>query len=152
MRRHLAHLVAVAGLGLGWALIAAACGGSSTNSNPTASGGNTATATSGGGGSTSNANELPQAGPEWSAFHLLDAAGYAAALGEAVTAVEDDGVVPDSYGCEIGRARALTAAGALISTTLWTTKSVDDARQEYSTVANFLSTPPPSTWVTSRGL
>ncbi len=87
--------------------------------------------------------ELATAGPELSAYHLLDAAGYTAALGEPVTAVEDDGVVPDRYGCEIGQARALTAAGVLITTTLRTADSTDNAKQEYSNEANFGSTPGP---------
>ncbi len=133
----------VLGLMLVLGLLAMACGGGDDAKSST-SPGVSSTATQGGGGPTSNGDQqLTEAAPALSAYHLLDLAGYSAALGEPVTAVEDDGVVPDQYGCEVGQARALTAAGALITTTLRTAKSEDDAREEYSTMANFFSTPVP---------
>src|ERR1700687_4988876 len=84
--------------------VAAACGGGNDNPSATESGGATQTSSSSASNSSGGSAQLAKAGPELSAYSLLDQAGYAAALGEPVSIVEDDGAVPDPYGCEVARA------------------------------------------------
>jgi hypothetical protein len=143
--RLVTRILTVLGLMLGLILLAMACGGGDDAKSST-SPGTSSTASQGGGGSTANAtSELPQAGPDLSAYYLLDAAGYAAALGEPVTAVEDDGVVPASFGCEWGQARVLTGAGVILTVGLHTAANTNDAGQVYDSLARFGGTPTPIT-------
>jgi hypothetical protein len=135
--RLLAYALAIIALAA-WSLVAACkSGDDDTTRSPTAapSNGTSATASSEPTATSAQSSELAEAGSELSAYHLLDAAGYSAALGEPVT-VEDNGVVPDQYGCEVGQARALTAAGVLITTSLRTAASTDNAKDDYTSQTN----------------
>src|ERR1700674_2956354 len=93
--------------------VAAACGGGNDKPPATETGGATQTSSSSGSTSNGEGAQMAKAGLELSEYSLLDKAGYSAALGEPVSIVEDDGVVPNPYGCEGAHARVLTGAGVI---------------------------------------
>jgi hypothetical protein len=74
---------------------------------------------------------LPPADPSLSAFNLLDAAGYTAALGQPVAIVEDDGGRPDGNGNHISTARVATVSGDVWEITLKSESSETAAMAEF---------------------
>lgn len=153
MPRSLVRFGLVAGIVFAFVLLAA-CGGGDDEKGPSGSGsGQTSNATATAGpASTGGGSEQPAAPDGLIAAKLLDAAGFASALGEQVTTIEDNGTYPDQYGCEVSGAQVLTTtSGVVLTMTLWSEKNSSLAATIYQQNAGGLASPTPIAGVDQGG-
>ncbi|HEY2813611.1 MAG TPA: hypothetical protein VGJ03_09125, partial [Acidimicrobiales bacterium] len=95
----------------------------------------TSSGSNGNGSQAASGATLPAADPSLSAFRLLDNAGYTAALGEPVVAIEDDGDVPDPNGGHRSVTRVATQSGTIFRVTLHSTADETVAKSEFQQVS-----------------
>jgi hypothetical protein len=82
-----------------------------------------------------------KADPSWSAARLATSSGLAAALGEPVTGVEDDGGFPASNGQtgQISAAKVVMQSGVVLDLTLYSLRSASEAKALYQQLSDGLS-------------